>query len=111
MPLLTAPSCAQFVDQEDTRRRLKKRVTIFLRARSGRSPCCGKQFAHLKTKSPLPNRAERRRRNQKLPRRRAKLPNQVCRRNRRPPRRRQAKCSRFSLNGGAASISKRRGVV
>src|SRR6516162_3659122 len=54
----------------------KKRVTIFLRARGGRSPCCGKQFAHLKAKSPPPNPAQRRRINQKL----AKLPNQVCRR-------------------------------
>jgi hypothetical protein len=69
-PLITTAALAGTVvppvgGPEGAKRRLKKRVNIFPRARSGRSPCCRKQFAHLKAKSPMRNRSRRRHRNPK----------------------------------------------
>jgi hypothetical protein len=108
LPRCRARSCVQLADQEGAKRRLKKRANTFPRARSARSPCCGKRSAHLKAKSPMRNRSRRRHKNPKA------LLTRITR-HRAPrwpkPPRRQPKFGRSIPDSGAASISKRRGVV
>jgi hypothetical protein len=108
LPRWPARSCVQLADQEGAKRRFKKRANIFPRARSGRSPCCRKRSAHLKAKSSIRNRSRRRHKNPKA------LLTRITR-HRAPrwpkPPRRQPNFGRSSPDSGAASISKRHGVV